>query len=459
MPLKGVQPNTISFNACISACAKVGEWRAALALLQRMQQRDDHDRVARRDARGRGRGDARLQARSADGSAAPPPNTISYNAALAACARGGAWREALELLRQMAGEADGTRRRDRRRRVARGVVPDAVTYNTALDAFARGRQWRMALGLLRSMGRRRAIDPIGVCTVAIACELAGSWRGGLAALLCYLSMVRRESVLDSIGAHGLDAESADADRFAECFRPDSVDGGPPHTVAVCAPLPAALAPAFGAVARCCASAGQEEEAKAIVEAANAHIEGGLPIQLVHRGTGGTVSGTDGSGLTGSRLSQSARAEFVLEGAQVSCAHGENATSAADIFLTLPRPGAKAADDIEDAPAYADSERRMGTINIALESRALVHRMRRPPPADVRATAAAPLRSAYVPVLQCAPESNAKGERLSSSRRRRLLAHHAEKKALAGQLRLGCALWLLCCACTPGATFGSTCLQP
>jgi hypothetical protein len=46
------------------------------------------------------------------------------------------------------------------------------------------------------------------------------------------------------------------------------------------------------------------------------------------------------------------------------------------------------------------------------------------------------RAGYVPVLTAAPERSGRGERLSSARRRRILSQHAEKKALAAQLRMG-----------------------
>ena len=65
-----------------------------------------------------------------------------------------------------------------------------------------------------------------------------------------------------------------------------------------------------------------------------------------------------------------------------------------------------------------------------ESLALVHAVRR--------------RTAYAPMLDAAPRESRvqgtgkRGSRLSSSRRRRLLSLHAEKKALAGQLALGYA---------------------
>ena len=67
---------------------------------------------------------------------------------------------------------------------------------------------------------------------------------------------------------------------------------------------------------------------------------------------------------------------------------------------------------------------MGTVNVAEEALTLVHTLRR--------------RTAYAPILEAAPIETPRGSRLSTSRKRRLLAMHAEKKALAGQLALGYA---------------------
>eukprot|EP00325_Prymnesiales_sp_UTEX-LB-985_P034496 CAMPEP_0174728048 /NCGR_PEP_ID=MMETSP1094-20130205/50982_1 /TAXON_ID=156173 /ORGANISM="Chrysochromulina brevifilum, Strain UTEX LB 985" /LENGTH=190 /DNA_ID=CAMNT_0015929899 /DNA_START=15 /DNA_END=587 /DNA_ORIENTATION=+ len=124
---------------------------------------------------------------------------------------------------------------------------------------------------------------------------------------------------------------------------------------------------------------------------------------VEMGSQATVE-DDARAATATSHRKPPRAQFVLEGAQVSCQHGENALSAADIFLVRGRDGV------------------VGTINVAQEAVRLVHAVRR--------------RTAYTPILAVAPTTSRRGSRLSTSRKRRLLALHAEKKALAGQLALG-----------------------
>eukprot|EP00975_Prorocentrum_lima_P031894 6695567-Prorocentrum_lima.AAC.1 len=63
-----VEPDTITYNAAISACEKRGEWVKALELLM-------------------GMGNVKVEA-----------NTISHNATVSACEKCGEWVKALELL-------------------------------------------------------------------------------------------------------------------------------------------------------------------------------------------------------------------------------------------------------------------------------------------------------------------------------------------------------------------------
>ena len=70
-----VRPNQVVFCAIISACAAVGQWRAALSLVRGME------------AQG------------------VQPDAACFNAAMAACARGRESDAALELLQQMGADA------------------------------------------------------------------------------------------------------------------------------------------------------------------------------------------------------------------------------------------------------------------------------------------------------------------------------------------------------------------
>eukprot|EP00933_Yihiella_yeosuensis_P079342 TRINITY_DN9183_c0_g1_i7.p1 TRINITY_DN9183_c0_g1~~TRINITY_DN9183_c0_g1_i7.p1 ORF type:complete len:143 (-),score=10.34 TRINITY_DN9183_c0_g1_i7:198-626(-) len=87
MPQTKVAPNTISYNAAISACQRGGQWQLALNLLSLMPQSEIS------------------------------PDAISYNAAIIACEEGGQWQLALDLIGLMPQSK---------------VAPDAISYNSAL---------------------------------------------------------------------------------------------------------------------------------------------------------------------------------------------------------------------------------------------------------------------------------------------------------------------------------------
>jgi len=98
--LRGLPPaarTTRAYNAAISACARGGDARAALALLDEMTAGDDDDGAA--DAAGKADADA-----AAGGAGRRPlvrrprPSVVTYNAAISACARAAKPERALELL-------------------------------------------------------------------------------------------------------------------------------------------------------------------------------------------------------------------------------------------------------------------------------------------------------------------------------------------------------------------------
>ena len=63
-------------------------------------------------------------------------DTISYNAAISACEKGGQWEHALDLLRAMCEER---------------VWPDTTSYNAAMSAREKGKHWEETLHLLQKM--------------------------------------------------------------------------------------------------------------------------------------------------------------------------------------------------------------------------------------------------------------------------------------------------------------------
>jgi pentatricopeptide repeat domain-containing protein 1 len=459
MPIVGCSPNAISYNAAISACARAGEWRAALALLRRMRRSgaQQADAVARgggkgkqlRSSKGRrrasgagavgpgrsggraGRGGA--AGRRAGGAAVPSPTIVSYNSAMAACARGGAWESALSLLDVM--------RED-------GLSPDAISYNTVLDALARKAQWRASLQILEQM-RSHGVPPgaIALSMAASACEEAGEWDASLALLEPYLSHEGDESDANSRGDVRGSGGGVGGGARREPRAVASAPSSPPTSTL----NPRELAPAFASAVRVTARAGELRCALQTLKAAERALGGSRKLHASayaaldeaaarwtaargrtgDGGDGGDGGGGGGGGDGGGRLHHDKeallaeiadavrsaapreqarvkpRASFVLEGALAQCGHGENASSPSDIFLTIGSDGEVG-----------------GTVDVAREARALVWGLQR--------------SSTYRPVLSALParQTNGRGWRLSGARRRRLLSLHAEKKALAAQLALG-----------------------
>eukprot|EP00435_Cladocopium_sp_Y103_P000830 s5222_g1.t1 len=76
-------------------------------------------------------------------------NLITFSAAVSACEEGRAWREALDLLRQM---TEGAVQRDDED-VA--VKADVISYNASISACEKGNQWHRAVDLLLQLRQRR----------------------------------------------------------------------------------------------------------------------------------------------------------------------------------------------------------------------------------------------------------------------------------------------------------------
>ncbi len=99
-------PKKITYSSGINACAKGGESRRALEVVEEMRSRG------------------------------VVPNEITYNSVIDACAKGGESQRALELFDEMR---------------LYGLTPDLTTYGVALNACAIGQQSERALSLFESL--------------------------------------------------------------------------------------------------------------------------------------------------------------------------------------------------------------------------------------------------------------------------------------------------------------------
>ena len=93
------------------------------------------------------------------------PTAVSYNSAIHACARAGAWARAVGLLDEMA---------------RHGVEPNERSYASAIDACAKVGAWERAVGLLETMARRGVEPGERSYTSAVdACAKGGEWERAL----------------------------------------------------------------------------------------------------------------------------------------------------------------------------------------------------------------------------------------------------------------------------------------
>lgn len=134
MRAAGIDRDVITWNTLISVCKERGEWERALGCLRDMQ---TLDRVE--------------------------PDTISFNAAIAACARGGAVEEGRRLLGRMK---------------AQDVDRDTCTYNTLMDGYTRAGSFPDVLHVLDQMGKeggRARPDVISYTQALSAAEKVGDY--------------------------------------------------------------------------------------------------------------------------------------------------------------------------------------------------------------------------------------------------------------------------------------------
>lgn len=127
-------PNTVSFNACLSACDAAHEVQQALLLLHSMEK--DHD---------------------------TQPDVVSFSAVLSACAKTAQWETALEQVADMR---------------LREVSLDTIACNSLTSTCAEAMQWERSLQLLDS----DTVDTVTFNAVLKGLEKSMLWQHALAIL-------------------------------------------------------------------------------------------------------------------------------------------------------------------------------------------------------------------------------------------------------------------------------------
>lgn len=207
-------PDVMSVNAAMAACARAGECEQALLILRRMisthltsdpRSRDDplaatdessSSISSRGNKKSRRSGSHAMDQESGNGGQSerlfPPPDVVSFNTAMEACAKVGRWREGATLLHRM-------------REV--GITPDVRSYGGTFACLRAGGQWAQALDLLAEMeagadyGLHADLGCYGIVLSTLA--EAGEWERAL-------EILRRLQDHGSAAPAGADVEESDA---------------------------------------------------------------------------------------------------------------------------------------------------------------------------------------------------------------------------------------------------------
>jgi pentatricopeptide repeat domain-containing protein 1 len=147
MQEKGLAFDGLSIMSCLHACAELGLAYEALNYLNMMKSVDP---VAPQTAR--------LE-RSGARKPLVGPDAVAYRCAIAACARGGAWKEGIRLLKEC---KDVT-----------GTPANVVAYTAAITGCEYAGEWKQAFFLLEKM-RKEGVKPneMTMCAVIGACANA-----------------------------------------------------------------------------------------------------------------------------------------------------------------------------------------------------------------------------------------------------------------------------------------------
>lgn len=149
--------DALAITSVLKACQQLGLAREALYYLQMMKNTTFSENYVRKTS-GWERTGVKQPLQGAD--------AVAYRLAISACARGGAWKEGIELLEDFQNVT--------------GQAPDVMAYTAAITGCEYAGEWRRAFTLLNSM-RKKGVEPnevtlaavIGACATACAKQSAG----------------------------------------------------------------------------------------------------------------------------------------------------------------------------------------------------------------------------------------------------------------------------------------------
>ncbi|CAK9045524.1 unnamed protein product [Durusdinium trenchii] len=171
MPSKSLEPNTISFNAMLSACRN--RWQTAVgAVFQEMSSERGHqlDVISFSSAISSEMGhtwQSTLEVLVTMRFASVLPNVFSCSAAMSSLEKGNQWQLSLTMLDSMGLQT---------------IQANTVTFNAAISSCEQG-HWRETLVLLEKMHLRSIEKDVVSFSAAISsCEKAGQWQCALSLL-------------------------------------------------------------------------------------------------------------------------------------------------------------------------------------------------------------------------------------------------------------------------------------
>lgn len=146
-------PDTVAFNTAVAACGT--DWRRALVLLKKARNQGAADVITFSSAiaacEKAGEAETAIAVLRVMEACGPPPNVVTYNAALSACAKGHQnWGTLLETFNAMT------------------VAPDAITFQVLIQAAANANHFDAGLRLFA-----RAPKTIATYHAALACCRSG----------------------------------------------------------------------------------------------------------------------------------------------------------------------------------------------------------------------------------------------------------------------------------------------
>ena len=156
---ESIQPNTISYNSVIAACANPRNWKDALIVFDQCLREPGvpadiytYTNAIRACAKG-GKADRALALLQVAEDTQLPVDAYCYTAAIEACAKVKLWKKALQLLEKME---------------LKGIAPSEVTYSVTITACGNGGNWQKALELLDLMTEKNMKINIITYNAAIA---------------------------------------------------------------------------------------------------------------------------------------------------------------------------------------------------------------------------------------------------------------------------------------------------